>query len=76
MFSGVSKSGSPAERPMMSRPCAYSSAALLVMAMVGEGFTRERVSERNGMTVSGMSLAARDGSRPFFQRRPAHVIWL
>ena len=37
MWSGVSKSGSPAPSPMTSRPAALSSAAFWVTAMVGEG---------------------------------------
>src|SRR3569623_1434390 len=37
MCCGVSKSGSPAPRPMMSRPLALSAAARAVTARVGEG---------------------------------------
>ena len=37
MCSGVSKSGSPAPRPMMSLPSALSYAARLVTARVGDG---------------------------------------
>ena len=33
MFWGVSKSGSPALRPITSRPCAFSSAARVLMAI-------------------------------------------
>ncbi len=40
MAAGVSKSGSPAPRPMMSRPSAFSAAARAVTARVGEGLTR------------------------------------
>src|ERR1700744_3914139 len=37
---GVSKSGQPAPRPMMSLPSALSLAASAVTARVGEGLTR------------------------------------
>ena len=40
IWSGVSKSGSPAPSPMMSRPAAFSSAARVVTAMVGDGELR------------------------------------
>ena len=50
--SGVSKSGSPAPRPMMSRPAAFSSAARLVTAIVGDGLMRWIAAERRGMTGS------------------------
>src|SRR5438552_3745364 len=39
-FSGVSKSGSPAPRPMTLRPAAFSARALSVTAIVADGFTR------------------------------------
>ena len=51
-LSGVSKSGSPTDRLMMSRPCAFRSRAFWVTAMVAEGFTRASVSEMKAM-VSG-----------------------
>src|SRR5215469_2191937 len=40
MCRGVSKSGSPAPRPMTSLPCALRRAARAVTASVGEGLTR------------------------------------
>ena len=40
MFPGVSKSGSPADRLMMSRPAAFKARALEEMAMVWLGLTR------------------------------------
>ncbi|MBZ0124485.1 MAG: pyridoxal phosphate-dependent aminotransferase, partial [Roseovarius sp.] len=49
----VSKSGSPAPRPIMSRPAAFNSCAFVVTAMVGDGFTRARVADRKDMVVSG-----------------------
>src|SRR3954451_12602957 len=49
MWSGVSKSGSPAASEITSRPLAFSSRAFGVMAMVAEGFTGDRTSARKGM---------------------------
>ena len=40
MCAGVSKSGSPAPRPMTSLPSAFRRAARAVTASVGEGLTR------------------------------------
>src|SRR5580692_1295150 len=40
MFSGVSKSGSPAPSPMTSRPASFSARALSVTAMVADGLMR------------------------------------
>ena len=42
MLSGVSKSGSPAPRPMISRPTRFNSATLPVRTLVGDGFIRDR----------------------------------
>src|SRR5262249_27418828 len=50
MLLGVSKSGSPTDRLMMSRPAAFNSVASAVIAMVGDGLTRARRSARNGIT--------------------------
>jgi hypothetical protein len=58
MFCGVSKSGSPAPSPITSRPAAFGSRALLVTAMVGDGFTRASVSDRNGIFVLGLMFRA------------------
>jgi hypothetical protein len=49
MCSGVSKSGSPTDRLMMSRPLFFSSRAFCVMAMVADGFTRDSTSARKAM---------------------------
>src|SRR5476649_2035210 len=46
ILSGVSKSGSPAPRPITSRPAALSSRALVVTAMVGDGWIRPSDSAR------------------------------
>jgi hypothetical protein len=51
-LSGVSKSGSPAPRPITSKPAAFSSRALLVIAMVGEGLTRSSVRATSLMSIS------------------------
>src|ERR1044071_1393517 len=40
MLSGVSKSGSPAARPITSRPCAFRSRDFCVIARVGDGLMR------------------------------------
>ena len=37
IFSGVSKSGSPAPKPITSLPAAFNSLAFWVTAIVGEG---------------------------------------
>jgi hypothetical protein len=49
MWSGVSKSGSPAPSPITSRPAARSSRAFWVTAMVGDGLIRWMALERNDM---------------------------
>ena len=49
MLSGVSKSGSPTEREITSRPLALRSRAFCVITIVAEGFTRERTSARNAI---------------------------
>ena len=49
MLSGVSKSGSPTESEITSRPFAFRSRAFCVITMVAEGFTRDRVSARKAM---------------------------
>src|SRR5580698_3614078 len=53
MFWGVSKSGSPAASPITSRPAAFSSRALVVIAMVGDGWMRPSDSARKPLG-SGM----------------------
>jgi hypothetical protein len=52
MLAGVSKSGSPAPRPITFRPAAFSSRALSVTATVADGFTRASEPERNDIMVS------------------------
>src|SRR5258706_10713293 len=64
MLSGVSKSGSPAPRPMTSRPAAFSSRALLVTAMVADGLMRARASARKGIENSGEKRADRSWAGP------------
>src|SRR4051794_39197132 len=52
MLAGVSKSGSPAPRPMTLRPAALSARALSVTAIVADGFTRSSAADRNGIIIS------------------------
>src|SRR6476469_3540206 len=52
MLAGVSKSGSPAPRPMTLRPAAFSARALSVTAIVADGFTRSSAADRNGIIIS------------------------
>ena len=47
MFSGVSKSGSPAPRPIISFPAAFNSLALLVTAIVADGLILEILSDNS-----------------------------
>src|SRR5215468_10561544 len=49
MLSGVSKSGSPTESEITSRPLALRSRAFCVIAMVADGLTRERTSARKAI---------------------------
>src|SRR5262245_4630434 len=52
MLPGVSKSGSPAPRPMTFRPAAFSARALSVTAMVADGFTRASEADRKDIIFS------------------------
>src|SRR5437016_11539278 len=49
MLSGVSKSGSPAPRPITFLPACLSARALSVTAMVGDGLMRFKVSDRKAI---------------------------
>ena len=49
MLSGVSKSGSPADSEMMSRPSAFSSRAFVDMPMVWDGEMRFKLSAKKPM---------------------------
>src|SRR5688572_1077172 len=60
-LSGVSKSGSPAPRPMTSKPSALSSRALLVMAIVGEGFTLSSARATSPIRISQRSFEGASG---------------
>src|ERR1700756_2672552 len=53
MLAGVSKSGSPAPRPITLRPAAFSARALSVTAIVADGFTRSSAADRKGIIISG-----------------------
>src|SRR5271155_1786814 len=56
-LSGVSKSGSPTESEITSRPLALRSRAFCVTAIVADGLTRERTSARNAMGNDRLSDA-------------------
>src|SRR6478752_2468040 len=49
MLSGVSKSGSPADRAMMSRPAAFRARASALIAMVAAGAMRRRAADSSDM---------------------------
>ena len=51
-LSGVSKSGSPTDSEIMSRPEFFKSRAFCVTAIVAEGFTRKSASAMNDMEGS------------------------
>src|SRR5437764_11272894 len=68
MFSAVSKSGSPCDSAMMSRPAAFNSVARAVIAMVGDGFTRARRSASRDM-----ACFRRENDRPNLVAGPAAV---
>src|ERR1700756_2070802 len=56
MLAGVSKSGSPAPRPMTLRPAAFSARALSVTAIVADGFTRSSAADKKDIIISGCWL--------------------
>ena len=56
IFSGVSKSGSPAPRPITSWPAAFNSAALVDTIIVGDGLTRLSVVDKKDMETSRFKL--------------------
>src|SRR6185437_7888714 len=70
MCIGVSKSGSPAPRPMTSRPAALSSAALVVTAMVGDGLMRDRRWARKDMIVAASGSCVREISGRYRKSPP------
>src|SRR6201991_4581352 len=72
MLAGVSKSGSPAPRPMTLRPAALSARALSVTAMVADGFTRSSAADRKGIIISIQDISGRQQSRrdPRFENDP------
>ena len=51
MLRGVSKSGSPADSPITSRPAAFSARALVVIAIVWLGLMRSRRAAMRLMAV-------------------------
>ncbi|MNR66661.1 hypothetical protein D3C85_1902730 [compost metagenome] len=50
--SGVSKSGSPAESAMISRPSCAMVRAFWLIATVADGATRSSASDKNPITTS------------------------
>src|SRR3546814_17941759 len=62
MKSGVSKSGSPAPRPIMSRPCRFNSSVLVVSASVAEGVMRSSAAEVCAMVIISECLICRRGA--------------
>src|SRR5712691_4817484 len=63
MLSGVSKSGSPAAKPMTFRPAAFSSRDFCVIASVGEGLMRPRAWARKPGGRADMSDSIREKRR-------------
>ena len=61
-LSGVSKSGSPTERLMTSRPGALRSRAFCVMTIVADGLMRERASDKKPMGI--LRVGALEGRLP------------
>src|SRR4051794_27310381 len=61
MLSGVSKSGSPAPRPIPFLPACLSARALSVTAMVGDGLMRFKVSDRKAIGILRFFRAFRIG---------------
>src|ERR1700677_4622040 len=71
MLSGVSKSGSPTDSEMMSRPWAVKSRAFCVTVMMAEGFTRESAWAMKAMDSQILSDArGNEGDTPPLRRRP------
>src|SRR6202161_3125803 len=87
MLSGVSKSGSPTESEITSRPLALRSRAFCVIAMVADGLTRERTSARKAtdwrLSVGVKKIERRTYSEAKAARQPwslgiasaAHSVW-
>src|SRR3546814_9222962 len=63
ILAGVSKSGSPAPRPITSRPAALRARAFWVAAMVADGLIRPRASDRNGMGLATPRAQTEQGKR-------------
>src|SRR3546814_18241005 len=62
MKSGVSKSGSPAPRPIMSRPCRFNSSVLVVSASVAEGVMRSSAAEVCAMIIISECMICKRGA--------------
>src|ERR1700722_12595919 len=76
MLSGVSKSGSPTESEITSRPLALRSRAFCVIAMVADGLTRERTSARKAtdwrLSVAG-NIERRTYNKTSAARQPRQM---
>ena len=60
MLSGVSKSGSPTDRLITSRPWAFRSRAFCVMTMVADGLMRDRASDKKPMEIPPIGALDKD----------------
>ena len=56
IFSGVSKSGSPAPKPITSLPAAFNSLAFWVTAIVGEGLILFKLSDIMPVSYTHLTL--------------------
>src|SRR5437667_3760178 len=74
MLPGVSKSGSPAPRPMTLRPAAFSARALSVTAIVADGFTRSSAADRKGIIISWQVFLTSSLGKFSWQVLLAHVV--
>src|SRR5690606_15600303 len=73
MFSGVSKSGSPAASEITSRPRAFRSRAFCVAAMVADGWMRLSASEIKPMTSLLLAGALPNRVKDRAQPKPARA---
>ena len=60
IFSGVSKSGSPAPKPITSLPAAFNSLAFWVTAIVGEGLILFKLSDIMPVSYTHLTLPTSD----------------
>src|SRR3546814_13826038 len=67
--SGVSKSGSPAERPITSMPARFSSLTRPVMARVALGWMRPRAADVCDMETFPIWIGIRESADGWLHRR-------